>query len=320
MNKQASEQQFKVAAVQWAPVFHDLEAGLKKAAEAISEAAAAGARLVVFPEVWLQGYPYWASISTRDPVFGEWYRLLKQNAAEIPGPEIERLAAVAGSAGINVAISLHERAGETLYNTMVYLSASGELLGAHRKLMPTVTERLVWGMGDGSDLAAYETSAGRLGGLLCFEHQMAPARYLLANLGTQVHAASWPGFAFLDGVIDASTRQLAHENGCFVVVAREVMSMDRVGSDCPPDPSGDAGRWEAHGGSAIIAPDGRYLAGPVFGEETIVTAEIDLGLIADAKGMFDTAGHYARPDVFQLVWHSQAKPAMLKSTEDDPAL
>lgn len=306
---------FKVSAVQWAPEFHDLSAGVDKAIKAIAEAAGDGARLVVFPEVWLQGYSYWASISTRDPAFFAWNRKLREVSVEIPGPEIGRLANAAREHRINVVISTHERGGETIYNTLIYLSDEGELLGAHRKLIPTVTERLVWGMGDGSDLAAYSTSAGQLGGLLCFEHHMAPARFLLAQLGVQVHASPWPGFEMLDGVVDACTRQLAFENGCFVIVAREIMSAERLGPGLP-DTGDDPGRWAAHGGSAIIGPDGNYLAGPVFDEEKIITAEIDLRRIGDVKGMFDTAGHYARPDVFQLLWHREPKLNILITDEE----
>jgi predicted amidohydrolase len=286
---------------------HDLEAGLKKAERLIAEAATAGARLVVFPEVWLQGYTYWASITTHGPEFGQFLDRLQKSACEVPGPAVDRLAAAARENEINVVISLHERAGGTLYNTLVYLSATGELLGTHRKLTPTVTERLVWGMGDGSDLAAYATSAGKLSGLLCFEHQMAPARYLLASLGVQVHASAWPGMPLLDAWVDASTRQLALENSCFVIVAREIMSEARLPAGFPVDPTGQSDRWVGHGGSAIIGPRGEYLAGPVFDEETFVVAEIDLDQIAPAKAFFDTVGHYSRPDVFQLVWHREPK-------------
>lgn len=304
---------FTVAAVQSVPAYHDLDAGLDKAAGLIADAARKGARLVVFPEVWLQGYPYWASISTSDPAFGQFLERLLASACTIPGPAIDRLAAAAREHSINVVISMHERDGGTLYNTQVYLSDDGELLGAHRKLMPTVTERLVWGFGDGSDLDAYATSAGKLSGLLCFEHQMAPARYLLAGLGTEVHASTWPGMPMLDSWVDASTRNLALENGCFVIVAREIMSADHLPADFPTDPTGDAGRWIGHGGSAIIGPRGQYLVEPVFGEETIITAEIDLNQIGPAKAFFDTVGHYARPDVFQLVWHGHETPPVIVS-------
>ena len=190
---------------------------------------------------------------------------------------------------------------------MLYIGADGKILGKHRKLIPTQAERLVWGRGDGSDLDVYETPVGRLGGLNCFEHQMAPARIALSSMNMQVHAAAWPGHAFLNDVIDASTRHLAHENACFVIVAREVMSPDRVPDHMPMSEEA-AGHWHGHGGSAIIAPGGQYLVAPVFDEETIVTAEIDLADIAVNKWFFDGTGHYSRPDVFQMRWDKRPKP------------
>ncbi len=301
---------FVAAVVQWAPEAHDAIAGSKKAAKAIGEAAALGARLVVFPEVWLQGYPYWAGLSVRDPEFQTWRDALYRAAIAIPGPEIARVQEAAAKHHCQVVISAQERSGGTIYATQVFIDATGQLLGKHRKLMPTLTERLVWGMGDGSDLDVYGTELGRLGGLLCFEHQMAPARYALCGLDIQLHAACWPGHGFLNPVIDASMRQLAHENACFVFVAREVMSADRVPPSMPPIASGKE-FWTGVGGSAIIAPGGEYLAPPVFDQEAIVTAEIDLGRIALAKWFVDGAGHYARPDVFRLEWNRSGKPAMI---------
>jgi nitrilase len=135
---------------------------------------------------------------------------------------------------------------------------------------------------------------------------MAPARYALNGLGIEVHASAWPGHPMLNGIVDACTRQLAFENGCFVIVAREVMAQDRIAKDMPPTTC-NPGQYAMHGGSAIIAPDGSYLAGPVFDEETIVYAEIDLDRITRTKVWFDGSGHYARPDVFQLRWDRSPK-------------
>ncbi len=300
---------YLAAAVQWAPAFHDVERGVERAVAAIEEAAASGARLIVFPETWLGGYPYW-SPSVSWETTGEFRALhdeLLVNAVVVPGPETDAIAAAAGRAGAVVVIGLHERDahGSTLYNTLCYLGAGGALLGRHRKLVPTLTEKLVWGFGDGSDLDAYDTSAGRLGGLICYEHQMALARYACCELGVQVHASVWPGYEMLDPVIDAATRQLAYENGCFVVVARDVMDAARLR---PGTPLADRDfLWAARGGSAIIAPGGEYVAGPVRGEETIVYGEIDLRRIAPVKWWFDGTGHYARPDVFRLQWDRRPK-------------
>lgn len=298
-----------VAAAQLTPEFHALDAALSRAEKAVTEAAQQGAKLIVFPETWLQGYPYWASISVRDKRFNEFRRSLDRCAVTRDGAAIQSLQRLASKAECAIVMGFHERDHGTLYNSAAYISTKGELQAVHRKLIPTTTERLVWGRGDGSDLAPVELDQWRLGGLICFEHQMAAARLALGNLNVSVHAALWPGHAFIDGVIDASTRQLAHENGCFVIVAREPMSADRLGGDLP-DVSDEPDRWDAHGGSAIIGPMGQYIAEPVFDREEIVCAEIDFSKIHDAKWWFDGSGHYTRPDVFQLNWNRDKKPNM----------
>ena len=201
------------AAVQWAPEVLDLERGLLRARDAMAEAASNGAQIAVFPETWLLGYPYWASISVRDPRFTEARRRLQQLALTRDGEAMRSLQKAAADAGIAVVMGLHERDGGSIYNVAAYISADGQLLNLHRKLMPTNTERLVWGQGDGSDMQSVEMSGAKVNGLICFEHQMTLARNALAIKGVQVHAALWPGHAFINGVIDASTRHIAHENG-----------------------------------------------------------------------------------------------------------
>ena len=297
---------FIAAVVQWAPEAHDAMAGARKAAAAIAEAASSGAQLVVFPETWLQCYPYWAGLSVRDPEYQAFREAWFASAITIPGPEIAIVQAAAAKYACHVVMSAQELAGGTVYAVQTFIGPDGALLGSHRKLVPTLTERLVWGYGDGSDLDVHETPLGRLGGLLCFEHQMAPARHALCGLNIQLHAAAWPGHAFLDPLIDASMRHLAHENACFVFVARDIMSADRVVAGMPPIHSG-RDYWNAHGGSSIIAPGGQYLVEPVFDREAILTAEIDLACISGAKWFVDGAGHYARPDVFQLQWDKRPK-------------
>ena len=298
---------FVAAAIQWKPVVHDPKAGAAKACEAIAEAANAGATLVVFPELWLQGYCYFAGAQLQSEVFQSWRSVYAEAAISIDGPEMKQIQKAAAENNCNVVMSGHEGEGGTLYNSQMFIDDTGALLGCHRKLIPTQTERLVHGRGDGSDLDVYDTNVGRLGGLLCFEHQMAPARYALCTLNCQVHAASWPGFGFLHPIIDASMRQLAFENGCFVIVARDVLTAD----DLPPgmpDVGDEGHHWHMRGGSAIISPMGEYLAEPVYDEETIVYAEIDLSAISLPKSFLDGAGHYARPDVFQLKWDKRPKP------------
>jgi nitrilase len=297
---------FIAAAAQFAPSMLDTALGVSRAVQIIEQAGREGVRLLVFPETWLQGYLYWAG-APRTPEFRQLHQRLFEQAVVLPGPELALLADAAGRARCHVNIGLHERAGGTLYNTSVYLGADGQVLGRHRKLMPTTNEKLVWGQGDGSDLDAYRTDIGMLGGLTCWEHHMAPARYALADLGVQVHAAVFPGVPLIDAIVDAATRQLAFENGCAVVLAREVMSRDRLPPDLAALVTSEAVFWQAHGGSAVIAPGGQYITAPVFDEERLVLGEVDLGLIPRAKLWFDATGHYARPDVFKLVWDRRPK-------------
>lgn len=292
---------FSAAAVQWAPGL-TLEAGVARAEAAIAEASAAGASLIVFPETWIPSYPYFHSQAANRAAFARLYQQHFEQSIVIGGAEWRRIAAAVQAAHATVVIGVNEREprGGTLYNTLAYIGADGELLGAHRKLVPTLSERLIWGYGDGSDLDVYDTAQGRLGGLICYEHHMAPARYALAGLGVQIHASVWPGWETLHPVVDAATRQLAYENACFVIVAREVMSADRLP---PGTPLSEERFWEADGGSAIIAPGGKYLAGPATGEETILYAEIDPAATIESKRWVDNVGHYSRPDVFQLHWN-----------------
>lgn len=298
---------FVAAAAQFAPSMLDKAAGLSRAVQIIEQAGREGARVLVFPETWLQGYPYWAG-APRTPEFRQCYQRLYEQAISIQGPEVAKLAEAAARARCNVSIGVHERGGDTIYNTAVYLGANGKLLGTHRKLMPTANEKLVWGLGDGSDLDSYDTEVGRFGGLICWENHMSLARHALGSTGVQVHAAVFPGMAFLDGIVDAATRQTAFENGCAVIVAREIMSRDRLPPDLAAIVTSEAPYWNAHGGSAIIAPGGDYITKPVFDEERLVLGEVDLSLIPRTKLWYDPNGHYARPDVFKLVWDKRPKP------------
>lgn len=297
------------AAVQWSPEVLNPKKGAEKAAAAIAEAASVGATLVVFPEVWLQGYPAWSGLEPSSKEYQMFRQLSFESSITVDDPVLKPVYEAAATHKCTVVLGLQEIEGGTLFCTQLYIGPDGGMLGKHRKLIPTQAERLVWGRGDGSDLDVYSTPVGRLGGLNCFEHQMAPARIALSQMNIQVHAASWPGHVFLDGIIDASTRHLAHENACFVIVAREWMSPEKVPADFPMSEE-KKGHWSGHGGSAIIAPGGQYITEPVFDKETIVTGEIDLAKIAVNKWFFDGTGHYSRPDVFQLKWDKRAKPAV----------
>jgi nitrilase len=298
----------RVAAVQAAPVYMDLERSVEKALSLIGDAARLGAKLVVFPETWLHGYPAWldccrdVALWDHEPTKRVFARLMA-NSVIVPGPVTETLAAAAREHQVVLNISAHERIREgagrgTLYNTMLTFGSDGLLLNRHRKIMPTYTERLVWGEGDGASLRAVDTEAGRVGGLICWEHWMPLARHVLHVSGEDIHVAAWPQVKEMNLV---ASRHYAFEGRCFVIACGAIMKS----SELPPELE----RIEAlnnpdspvlNGGSAIIAPDGSLLAGPIFGEETILTADLDLSRIAEESLALDVTGHYYRPDLFEV--------------------
>ncbi|NVO85497.1 carbon-nitrogen hydrolase family protein [Hymenobacter terrestris] len=298
---------FTVAAVQAAPIYLNLPASLAKAETLIAQAAAQGAKLVVFPETWLPGYPAWLD-SCRDvnrwdsPAVKQVYRRLAENSVVVPGPVTEALGAAARAHGVVLNMSVHERVEVgpgrgTLYNTMLLFGDDGTLLHMHRKLMPTYTERLIWGQGDGQSLQATATPLGRMGGLICWEHWMPPARQRLHESGEDVHIAAWPHVKEMNLV---ASRHYAFEGRCFVIAAGALMAVRDLPAELEPllELQADPNALLLRGGSAIIGPDGTILAGPVFDEEIILTAEIDLTRIREEQMALDVTGHYARPDVF----------------------
>jgi nitrilase len=294
---------FTAAAVQAAPIFLDRDATVDKACEIIGAAGDAGADLIVFPETWIPGYPFWISSSR---VFsGDVFAQLWKNAVEIGSPATDRLAEAARKAGAYVVMGIDERdsvSRGTLYNSLLYFSPEGDVIHRHRKLMPTFTERTVWGFGDGSDLAVLDTPLGRIGGLICWEHEMTLAKYALYAQGEQVHCSVWPAYSSQNDHIGFGTRQYAFEGACFVVSACGVVTPGAL----PEHLGGDG--VQANGGTAIIGPGGEYLAGPIYDREETLYAEIDLEAAIREKHSRDIAGHYARPDVFQLLVKAEQKP------------
>ncbi len=300
----AGREPFKVAAVQAAPVFLNRRQTLHKACDLIAEAGHEGAKLVVFPEAFIPGYPDWVWVvpNGKSAILNQLYAALVENAIAIPDDTTNRLCKAAKDAGTHVVIGVHERNAEasnaSLFNTLLFIAADGTVLGKHRKLIPTGGERLIWAQGDGSSLQVFDTPIGKLGGLLCWENYMPLARYAMYGWGTQIHVA--PTWDSSEGWL-LSLRHIAREGGMFVIGCCIALHRDDI-PDSYEFKSLYAAekRWINPGNSCIIDPAGRFLAGPVKAKEEILYADIDYRQITAAKRMFDVAGHYARPDVFRF--------------------
>jgi len=229
---------------------------------------------------------------------------LMENSVVVPGPVTEALAKAAREHQIVLNISVHERVVEgpgrgTLYNTMLTFGQDGALLNRHRKIMPTYTERMIWGQGDGSSLHAVATDLGRIGGLICWEHWMPLARQVFHQSGEDIHIAAWPQVKEMNLI---ASRHYAFEGRCFVIACGAVMRASELPAELEPSEplKQRPDSFVLNGGSAIIAPDGSLLAGPVFEEEVILTADLDLSRIAEESLALDVAGHYSRPDIFEV--------------------
>jgi len=270
---------------------------------------ASGATLVVMPEAVLGGYPKGEHFGTylgyRLPQGREAYARYFNNAIAIPGPEVDELAALSQRTGAHIVIGVIERDGSTLYCTALFFSPEAGLVAKHRKLMPTGTERLIWGQGDGSTLPVVDTTAGRIGAAICWENHMPLLRTAMYAKGVQVWCA--PTVDARD-IWQASMRHIAHEGRMFVVSACQVQpSPKALGIDIP---GWDADTPLIAGRSVIVGPLGDVLAGPLANETGLLTARIDLAELTRARYDFDAVGHYARPDVFALVVDERAKQAV----------
>jgi nitrilase len=311
----------RVAAVQDSPVLLDRAATLDRVDELTDNAGGQGARLVVFPEAFVPGPPVWIDAL---PVLGdaEWHALLMRESVTVPGPACDRLAAAARRAGVVLVVGVNEREehGGTVYNTVLTFGSDGALLGRHRKLMPTHAERLVWGMGDGSDLTVLDTPAGRLATLICWENYMPLARFHLYAQGPEVWLA--PTLATAEFWVP-SMRHIAREGNCFVIGVAPVMHPDWL-PDSIPDPAPlreDAAQfdgWLLDGYSVIVAPTGDIMAGPLVRERGILIADLDLSTLPARKRLLDVTGHYSRPDVFRLTVDVRPRPAVtVEATEPE---
>lgn len=289
-----------VAAVQPTPVFLDRDATVERLVVSIKEAAAEEARLIVFPEAIVPGYPDWV---WRAPAWSDadWYARLYDQAVEIPGPVTDALGAAAKEAGAWIAVGVNERVTSgTLYNTLLYLDPEGDMAGIHRKLLPTGGENTVWGRGDGSTLTVIETEFGRVGGLLCWENLMPLARAAMYEQGVDIYLA--PTWDNSDSWI-CTLRHIAREGRMFVVGTNTCLHSRDIprtlpGADDLYPPNDDD--WPSRGNTVIVGPDGAILAGPLTEEAGMLVVTIDLGRLAAERRQFDVVGHYARPDIFEL--------------------
>ena len=289
-----------VAAVQPTPVFLDRDATVERLVVSIKEAAAEEARLIVFPEAIVPGYPDWV---WRAPAWSDadWYARLYDQAVEIPGPVTDALGAAAKEAEAWIAVGVNERVTSgTLYNTLLYLDPEGAMAGVHRKILPTGGENTVWGRGDGSTLTVIETEFGRVGGLLCWENLMPLARAAMYEQGVDIYLA--PTWDNSDSWI-CTLRHIAREGRMFVVGTNTCLHSRDIprtlpGADDLYPPNDDD--WPSRGNTVIVGPDGAILAGPLSEEAGMLVVTIDLGRLAAERRQFDVVGHYARPDIFEL--------------------
>ena len=315
--------QCKVAAVQASSVFLDRVASVEKACRYIKEAGANGAKIIVFPECYLPGFPYWFYFyPAGDPKCIEWNRELFKNSVVVPSQETDQLCAAAKEAQAYVVMGINEKEAGTLgtmYNTQLFIHKDGYLMGKHQKLVPTFIERIVHTGGDGSTLITCDTDYGTLGGLICGENVNPLARFVLLARGESIHAASWPCLtskaqASLES-LDIRTRYYAYEGKVFVISSTWVFTEEMkdilcLSKEIRDQMVGDGGH------SAIIGPDGNFISGPSQGGESIIYGTIDLERIIDAKIRHDVIGHYNRFDVFSVNFNSNKQKVLYEKKQD----
>ncbi len=297
----AKESKLRAAVVQAGSVPFQPEACVDKAIRLIGEAAATGAKVIVFPEAFITGYPkgqsYGLVIGARDPVGREEFRLYLDAAIDVPGTQTQRLGKAAAAHGVYVVMGAIEREGGTCYCTVLFFGPDGSLLGKHRKLMPTALERMIWGFGDGSTLTAVDSPFGRIGSVICWENYMPMLRMAMYAKNVALYCA--PTADDRDTWLP-TMRHIALEGSCFVLTACQFIRRNAFPDSVRVSLGDSPDAVLMRGGSAIIGPLGKVLAGPHFDGETILTADLDLDEIGRGKFDFDVVGHYSRPDVFQL--------------------
>ncbi|MFM1798286.1 MAG: hypothetical protein RLZZ117_564 [Cyanobacteriota bacterium] len=290
----------KVAAAQIRPVLFSLQGSVQRVLSAMEEAAGEGVELIVFPETFLPYYPYFSFVQPA-VLMGRSHMALYEQAVTVPGPATEAIAAAARQYGMHVLLGINERDGGSLYNTQLLLDASGEIVLQRRKITPTYHERMVWGQGDGSGLKVVATSLGKVGALACWEHYNPLARFSLMAQGEEIHCAQFPG-SLVGQIFSEQTavtmRHHALEAGCFVICSTAWLDPEDYTTITADTTLHQAFQGGCH--TAVISPEGRYLAGPLPDGEGLAIAELDRALITKRKRMMDSVGHYSRPDLLSL--------------------
>ncbi|KAL0710157.1 hypothetical protein Bca4012_017137 [Brassica carinata] len=313
VNADSSSSMVRATIVQASTVYNDTPKTIEKAEKLIAEAASNGSDLVVFPEGFIGGYPRGFRFGLAVGIFNEdgrdEFRKYHASAIHVPGPEVDKLAELARKNNVYLVMGAIEKEGYTLYCTALFFSSEGRFLGKHRKVMPTTTERCIWGFGDGSTIPVYDTPIGKLGAAICWENRMPLYRTALYGKGVELYCAPTA-----DGSKEwqSSMMHIAMEGGCFVLSACQFClrkdfpeRVDHLFTDWYDDQHDEA--IVSQGGSVIISPLGKVLAGPNFESEGLITADLDLGDIARAKLYFDVVGHYSKPDVFNLTVNEHPK-------------
>jgi nitrilase len=311
METAAKSPKFTVAVVQAAPVAFDRERTLDKLHSLATDAARQGARMVLFPEAFVSAYPrgldFGAVVGSRTEEGREDFRRYWESSVDVPGPAVDRLARTARSNAIYLVVGVVERDGGTLYCTVLFFAPDGEYLGKHRKVMPTASERLVWGFGDGSTLPVYDTPLGKLGAVICWENYLPLMRATMYAKGIELYCAPTadPRESWI-----ASMRHIAVEGRCFVLSCNQFNRRRDFPADYRSIYGDDRDTVISRGGSCIVDPFGNFLAGPNTDGEAILLAEIDRAQIIRGKYDLDVVGHYARPDIFQLHVDERPKQAV----------
>lgn len=315
---------FKAAAVQAAPAFLDLDAGVDKAIKLIEEAAAQDVKIIAFPETWLPGYPWYIWLDAT-ALYMPLVPKYAANSIVAGSPQDKRLAQAARDNNMHVVMGLSWNVNGTLYMGQWHYGPDGEVISRRRKLKPTHVERTVYGEGDGSDMVVYDTDLGRVGALCCWEHIQPLNKYAMFAQNEQIHIAAWPSFSVYEGgayalgpeVNTAASQVYAVEGQCFVLAACATVSDEMVEALCDT-PVKQQLLKKGGGYARIFGPDGSPL-GEVIppDQEGLVIAEIDLNMIAIGKAAADPCGHYSRPDVFRLMFNNKPSPPVMAFDNED---